>query len=134
MKTWCFIFTYDHYGSEAEHHFSVEADTFNDASVLADAYVKGKLVMTELSTIRLDRLGTLEKNWGKSKSELQEPCDICNPAFVNPLIDDDGLYLFIDKDRLMTGYSDECTFEITESLKINYCPMCGRKLEEAANE
>ena len=42
---------------------------------------------------------------------------------------EDGLYLFIDKDRLFAGYSDECTFEKSESVKINYCPMCGRKLE-----
>ena len=69
------------------------------------------------------------QNWGKSKRALQEPCVYCNPAFINPFIDDDGLYLFIDKDRLMTGYSDECTFEKSESIKINYCPMCGRKLE-----
>ena len=69
------------------------------------------------------------QNWGKSKRALQEPCVYCNPAFINPFIDDDGLYLFIDKDRLMTGYSDECTFEKSESIKINYCPMCGGKLE-----
>ena len=69
------------------------------------------------------------QNWGKSKRELQEPCEYCNPAFINPFIDDDGLYLFIDKDRLMTGYSDECTFEKCESVKINYCPMCGREME-----
>ena len=61
--------------------------------------------------------------------ELQEPCEYCNPAFINPFIDDDCLYLFIDKDRLFAGYSDECTFEKCESVKINYCPMCGREME-----
>ena len=61
--------------------------------------------------------------------ELQEPCEYCNPAFINLFIDDDGLYLFIDKDRLFAGYSDECTFEKSESVKINYCPACGRKME-----
>lgn len=63
------------------------------------------------------------------KSVLQEPCEYCNTSLINPFIDDDGLYLFIDKDRLMTGYTDECTFEKSESIKINYCPMCGRKME-----
>ena len=58
----------------------------------------------------------------------RESCEICDPALINPLIDEDGLYLFIDKDRIMTGYSDDCTFEKSESVKINYCPMCGREI------
>ena len=63
---------------------------------------------------------------------MDEEYEYCNPAFINPFIDDDGLYLFIDKDRLMTGYTDECTFEKSESIKINYCPMCGRRTEGMA--
>ena len=91
--------------------------------------VSGKLL--NLNGIQIVPEGVLftPQNWGKSKRALQEPCVYCNPAFINPFIDDDGLYLFIDKDRLMTGYSDECTFEKSESIKINYCPMCGGKLE-----
>lgn len=69
------------------------------------------------------------KDWGKSKRELQEPCEYCNPKSINPFIDDDGLYLFIDKNRIFAGYSDGCTFENCESTQINYCPMCGRKQE-----
>ncbi len=91
--------------------------------------VSGTSCEQELATIKLEGLGIDPKDWGKSKRALQEPCVYCNPAFINPFIDDDGLYLFIDKDRLMTGYSDECTFEKSESIKINYCPMCGGKLE-----
>ena len=69
-------------------------------------------------------------DWGKSKRELQEPCEYCDPKLINPFIDDDGLYLFIDKNRIFAGYSDGCTFEKSESIKINYCPMCGRKLSD----
>ena len=65
----------------------------------------------------------------KCECTSQELCEYCDPALVNPFIDEDGLYLFIDKDRLFAGYSDECTFEKSESVKINYCSACGRKLE-----
>ena len=132
MKTWRFTFKCEYFGAQTEFTFFVDADTYHDATVLADAYVKEKFPIEreqDLATIKFEGLGIDPKDWGKSKRELQEPCEYCDPALVNPFIDEDGLYLFVDKDRLMTGYSDECTFEITESLKINYCPACGRKME-----
>ena len=132
MKTWRFTFKCEYFGAQAEFPFFVDADTYHDATILADAYVKEKFPIAceqDLATIKFEGLGIDPKDWGKSKRELQEPCEYCNPAFINPFIDDDGLYLFIDKDRLMTGYSDECTFEKCESVKINYCPMCGREME-----
>ena len=65
----------------------------------------------------------------KCKFASLEPCEYCNTSLINPFIDDDGLYLFVDKNRIFAGYSDGCTFENSESVKINYCPMCGRKME-----
>ena len=132
MKTWGFTFKCEYFGAQAEFPFFVDADTYHDATILADAYVKEKFPIAceqELATIKFEGLGIDPKDWGKSKRELQEPCEYCDPALVNPFVDDDGLYLFIDKDRLFAGYSDECTFEKIESVKINYCPACGRKME-----
>ena len=132
MKTWGFTFKCEHFGAQAEFPFFVDADTYHDATILADAYVKEKFPIAceqDLATIKFEGLGLYPKYWGKSKLALQEPCEYCDPELINPFIDDDGLYLFIDKDRLMTGYTDECTFEKSESVKINYCPACGRKME-----
>ena len=132
MKTWRFTFKCEYFGAQAEFPFFVDADTYHDATILADAYVKEKFPIEreqDLAIIKFEGLGIDAKDWGKSKRELQEPCEYCDPALVNPFIDEDGLYLFIDKDRLFSGYSDECTFEKSESVKINYCPACGRKME-----
>lgn len=136
MKTWCFIFTYDLYGSEAEHHFSVDADTFHDASVLADAYVKGKLAasMTELSTIRFDRLGTNEKRLEELKSILQDPCEYCceNPKPMQTK----SIYMFckikhVSKNFFNLQFGETINGPIEGFIRFSFCPMCGRKLEDA---
>ena len=57
-------------------------------------------------------------------------CEFCEPKNAKRLVEEIGLYLFIEKDYLIAGYSDMCTFESNESIKINYCPMCGRKLSD----
>ena len=132
MKTWRFTFKCEYFGAEFELPFSIDADTRHDATILADAYVKDKFPIAceqGLARIKFEGLGIDPKDWGKSKRALQEPCEYCDPKLINPFVDQDGLYLFIDKDRIMTGYSDECTFEKSESVKINYCPACGRKME-----
>ena len=68
------------------------------------------------------------EDWGKSKRELQEPCEYCGKQ--KSLICESGVYSFIEKNKLIAGCSDGCTYEINDEIKINYCPMCGRKLEE----
>ena len=57
-------------------------------------------------------------------------CDYCNPANAKPLINECALYVFIEKKLFVAGYSDMCTCESNESIKVNYCPMCGRKLSD----
>ena len=57
-------------------------------------------------------------------------CEYCGPKDANFIIDAFGIYLFIEKNSLVVGYSDMCTFESNESIKVNYCPMCGRKLSD----
>ena len=48
-------------------------------------------------------------------------CEYCGPKDANFIIDAFGIYLFIEKNSLVVGYSDMCTFESNESTQINYC-------------
>ena len=77
MKTWGFTFKCEYFGAQAEFPFFVDADTYHDATILADAYVKEKFPIAceqDLATIKFEGLGIDPKDWGKSKRELQEPC------------------------------------------------------------
>ena len=68
-------------------------------------------------------------DWGKSKRELQEPCEYCKIVVASEsLVDGEALTAYIEDGILEfegRGYDGE--FQIAH-LKINYCPMCGRKL------
>ena len=124
MKIYKFRFTCDDYIYEVSADLQLEAETREEA----DKKVM-RLLYEEYPIAKTNNTASIKLMEVDCISEPKEPCEYCNPAFVNPFIDDDGLYLFIDKDRIMTGYSDECTFEKCESVKINYCPMCGREME-----
>jgi hypothetical protein len=124
MKIYKFRFTCDDYIYEVSADLQVEAETREEA------YKKVmRLLYEEYPIAKTNNTASIKLMEVDCISEPKEPCEYCNPAFVNPFIDEDGLYLFIDKDRLFAGYSDECTFEKSESVKINYCPACGRKME-----
>ena len=67
-------------------------------------------------------------DWGKSKRELQEPCEYCKVENSELLIDGNALSAYVEDAILNIGGWDG-EFQI-EYLKINYCPMCGRKLSD----
>ena len=138
MKTWRFTFKCEYFGAQAEFPFFVDADTYHDATILADAYVKEKFPSAceqDLATIKFEGLGIDPKDWGKSKRALQEPCVYCDRKM--PWKDEKGLDLrfsdptvFVYGNRLMIEYdSPYCNDCFEREYEISFCPMCGRKLE-----
>ena len=138
MKTWRFTFKCEYFGAQAELPFSIDADTYHDATILADAYVKEKFPIAceqDLATIKFEGLGIDPKDWGKSKRELQEPCEYCDRKM--PWKDEKGRDLrfsdptvFVYGNRLMIEYdSPYCNDCFEREYEISFCPMCGRKLE-----
>jgi len=70
------------------------------------------------------------KDWGKSQRELQEPCDCCiDGPEGEALIYIDDITTYIDYGKLITEVDEGDGYATKISIKINYCPMCGRKLE-----
>ena len=69
-------------------------------------------------------------DWGKSKRELQEPCEYCKVENSELLIDGNALSAYVEDAILnIDGRGWDGEFQ-AEYLKINYCPMCGRKLSD----
>ena len=143
MKTWGFTFKCEYFGAQAEFPFFVDADTYHDATILADAYVKEKFPIAceqDLATIKFEGLGIDTKDWGKSKRALQEPCEYCttvdwetdSPYDRGKLIDKKELTrtTVINGEELLSLDYSIGYFVVRERKIINYCPMCGRKLEE----
>ena len=86
----------------------------------------------ELATIKLEGLGIDPKDWGKSKRELQEPCEYC----VSGVCGNETIYDEMDRgfmahvrDGILNIGVATANFHEHSEMKINYCPMCGRKLE-----
>ena len=79
------------------------------------------------------------KDWGKSKRELQEPCEYCSavdwetesPYDRDKLINKKALAraVTINGNQLLVLTYKIGYFGVTDRKTINYCPMCGRKLE-----
>lgn len=59
-------------------------------------------------------------------------CRFCKEEFSNSIFSDDDNHVGLYKsgDRFKMFYTDDGWGEIEESIKFNYCPKCGRKLEE----
>lgn len=55
-------------------------------------------------------------------------CEYCEKR--KSLIDQAGLLLFINKNSLHAIWEEEFGCCPTANTKINYCPMCGRKLSD----
>lgn len=131
MKTWRFTFKCEYFGAEFESPFYVDADTYHDATILADAYIKEKFPIAceqELATIKFEGLGIDPKDWGKSKRELQEPCEYCKPK--PKLLFENILELMVISGTLdIEVEGDYSGSGISDYVDINYCPMCGRKME-----
>ena len=135
MKTWRFTFKCEYFGAQAEFRFFVDVDTYHDATILADAYVKEKFPIAceqELATIKFEGLGIDPKDWGKSKRVLQEPCEYC----VSGVCGNETIYDEMDRgfmahvrDGILNIGVATANFHEHSEMKINYCPMCGRKLE-----
>jgi hypothetical protein len=71
-------------------------------------------------------------DWGKSKRELQEPCEYCTDGVEGEaLIFEDDVELFLDYGCLKVHGIDSDLFSLKVGIKVNYCPMCGRKLSES---
>ena len=136
MKTWRFTFKCEYFGAEFELPFSIDADTYHDATILADAYVKEKFPIAceqDLATIKFEGLGIDPKDWGKSKRELQELCEYC----VSGVCGNETIYDEMDRgfmahvrDGILNIGVATANFHEHSEMRINYCPMCGRKLEE----
>ncbi len=79
------------------------------------------------------------KDWGKSKRELQEPCEYCttveweteSPYDRDKLISKKELArnVMINGRELLVLSYQVGFFCVRERRDIKYCPMCGRKLE-----
>ena len=133
MKTWRFTFKCEYFGAQAEFPFFVDADTYHDATILADAYVKEKFPIAceqELATIKFEGLGIDPKDWGKSKRELQEPCEYCDEKSAGKLIlsTRGNVQLKVGKKTGVEYYDDVYGWQ-DEASEFKFCPMCGRKLE-----
>ena len=136
MKTWRFTFKCEYFGAEFESPLSIDADTYHDATILADAYVKEKFPIAceqQLATIKFEGLGIDPKDWGKSKRELQDPCEYC----VSGVCGNETIYDEMDRgfmahvrDGILNIGVATANFHEHSEMRINYCPMCGRKLEE----
>ena len=71
------------------------------------------------------------EDWGKSKRELQEPCEIFTDGQTGEaLIAEIDTNVYLEKGWLEVETLDEDTDRVQFSAKINYCPMCGRKLSD----
>ena len=135
MKTWRFTFKCEYFGAEFELPFSIDADTYHDATILADAYVKEKFPIAceqDLATIKFEGLGIDPKDWGKSKRELQELCEYC----VSGVCGNETIYDEMDRgfmahvrDGILNIGVATANFHEHSEMRINYCPMCGRNLE-----
>ena len=66
----------------------------------------------------------------KCECTLQGPCEYCKVENSELLIDGNALSAYVEDAILnIDGRGWDGEFQ-AEYLKINYCPMCGRKLEE----
>lgn len=58
-------------------------------------------------------------------------CDYCNSLI--PLMEVTNGTIYVENRTLINfinwDYDNDCPSTEHESIKINYCPMCGRKLE-----
>lgn len=59
-------------------------------------------------------------------------CRFCEREFSCMIFsdNDDNVGLYKSGDRFKIFYTEEGYGEIEESIKFDYCPKCGRKLEE----
>lgn len=70
-------------------------------------------------------------DWGKSKRELQEPCKYCISGETGQaIISEIDTNVYLENGWVEVETLDEDIDRVQFSAKINYCPMCGRKLEE----
>ena len=138
MKTWRFTLKFNYFSVQTEFPFFVDADTYHDATILADAYVKDNFPdasKDDLARIKFEGFGMDPKDWGKSKRAKQEPCMYCGRKM--PWNDDKARDLrfsdpnvFIFGNRLMIEYESPFYDDAFDrEYEISYCPMCGRKLE-----
>ncbi|GGC98199.1 hypothetical protein [Enterococcus wangshanyuanii] len=59
-------------------------------------------------------------------------CQYCQGEYFNrPIYDTDYIKAFIEDESNVLVIDDDF---VTSSVEINYCPMCGRKLEIEGNE
>lgn len=52
-------------------------------------------------------------------------CDYCRDCGVKPLADSVYISAEIEEDKLLLYEKENCT---SKSVRIRFCPMCGRKL------
>lgn len=68
--------------------------------------------------------GNLYQHWVPAKDELIEGCEFCRGDYSL-----EGIYAEVEiiKGNLKISISDSIV-DIDDWIKINYCPMCGKKL------
>ena len=71
------------------------------------------------------------EDWGKSKRELQEPCEHCDEKSAGKLIlsTRGNVQLKVGKQTGVEYYDDVYGWQ-DEAFEFKFCPLCGRKLEE----
>jgi len=123
MKTWGFIIRYiNKSGEEKEVQFSVDADTFRDASSLAfdyaDKIVKSKGM--DFFKLRFDASGE-----GSSAAG----CKYCQNGTMTGIeeIARGGNYELVH--TIGRKYQMGCDEYIEAEFEFEFCPKCGRKLE-----
>lgn len=80
------------------------------------------------------RLGTNEKRLEELKSILQDPCEYCceNPKSMQTK----SIYMFckikhVSKNFFNLQFGETINGPIEGFIRFSFCPMCGRKLEDA---
>lgn len=103
-----------------------------DPAIMIDSrwILKRKFVISEGMT-KSRALGDQRIDIYKEKKEIQDTRLILNEQ----ILDDNllCLYLGIDSAEAIDEIFDP-EIECEANVRINYCPMCGRKLKEAADE
>ena len=69
------------------------------------------------------------EDWGKSKRELQEPCEHCDEKSAGKLIlsTRGNVQLKVGKQTGVEYYDDVYGWQ-DEAFEFKFCPMCGRNL------
>ena len=73
-------------------------------------------------------------NTEKSKIECEYCYNTVNKFKNKPMYDNWSIYLSVFRKNIIFSYADSYSGEQVKSIEINFCPMCGEKLEKYSEE